>query len=62
LFETSKTTMQVLARNLTKLLDQFGLRKQTIVYVKNKRSNLITMTNAFKYVVCYETLGLEESF
>jgi hypothetical protein len=54
--------MQVLARNLTKLLDQFGLRKQTIVYVKNKRSNLITMTNAFKYVVCYETLGLEESF
>jgi len=54
--------MQVLAKKLTKLLDQSGLRKQIIAYVKNKRSNLIAMTNAFKYVVCYETLGLEESF
>jgi hypothetical protein len=54
--------MQVLAIFLTKLLDQSSLRKQIIAYVKDKKSNLIVMTNALKYVVCCETLGFEESF
>ncbi len=47
LFESLDTTQQALARNLTKLLDQYSLRKQIIVYVKDEGSNLNGMTNAF---------------
>jgi hypothetical protein len=44
LFEAIKTTGQTLATNLTKLLDQYRLKKQIIAYVKDERSNLIKMT------------------
>jgi hypothetical protein len=36
LFEALKTIGQTLARNLIKLLDQYGLRKKIITYVKKK--------------------------
>jgi hypothetical protein len=43
-------------------LDQYCKRKKIIAYVKDEGFNLNAMTNALKFVVCYETLGLEESF
>jgi hypothetical protein len=43
-------------------LDRYYKRKKIIVYVKDEGSNLNAMTNAFKFVVCCEILGLEESF
>jgi len=43
-------------------LDRYCERKEIITYVKDKGSNLNAMTNAFKFVVCCETLGLEENF
>jgi hypothetical protein len=51
-----------LARKLIELLDAYGLRNKIITYVKDEGSNLNTLTNALKFVVKYETLGLEESF
>jgi len=62
LFEIVATTGQTLARNLIKLLDAYGLRNKIITYVKDEGSNLNTLTNALKFVVKYESLGLEESF
>jgi hypothetical protein len=47
---------------LNKLLDRYCKRKRIIAYVKDEGSNLNAMTNALKFVVCCETLGLEESF
>jgi hypothetical protein len=44
------------------LLDAYGLRNNIIIYVKDEGSNLNTLTNALKFVVKCETLGLEESF
>jgi hypothetical protein len=32
------------------------------MYVKDEGSNLNRLTNALKFVIKYETLGLEESF
>jgi hypothetical protein len=40
LFKTNETTSQALARNLTKLLDQYDLRMKIIAYVKNEGANL----------------------
>ncbi len=62
MFKSLNTTWQALARNLTKLLNQYGLRKQIIVCVKYEGSNLNGMTNAFKFVMCCETSNLQESF
>jgi hypothetical protein len=62
LFEATKTIGQALARNLIELLDAYGLRNKIITYVKNKGSNLNTLTNALKFVVKCETLSLEKSF
>jgi hypothetical protein len=36
LFEATKTISLALAINMTKLLNQYGLRKKKISYVKNK--------------------------
>jgi len=62
MFEMIKTTNQALATNLTKLLNQYGLRKKNITYVKDEGSNLTIMTNALKLIVKCEVLGLDESF
>ncbi len=62
LFEATKITNQSLATNLTKLLDQYGLRKKFIAYVKDERSNLITIITTLKQIVKCEVLSLDESF
>jgi hypothetical protein len=51
-----------LAKNLTKLLDSYALKRKIIVYVKNERSNLNIMTTTLKSIVNYDMLGLEEAF
>jgi hypothetical protein len=62
LFETTKITGQALVKNLIELLDAYGLRNKIIAYVKDEGSNLNTLTNALKFVIKCETLGLKESF
>jgi len=63
LFETTKTTSQASAINMTKLLDQYGLRKKIISYVKDKWSNLnakIVITS--KSIVKCQFVPLNENF
>jgi hypothetical protein len=43
LFEAIETIEQALSTNLTKLFDQYGTKKNKITYVKDEKSNLITM-------------------
>ncbi len=62
LFKAIKITRQTLANNLTKLLDQYGLRNKIIAYVKDEGSNLNTMTIALKSILKCEVLGLDVSF
>jgi len=51
-----------LAKNLTKLLDSYALKRKKISYLKDEGSNMnITITN-LKSIVSYDMLGLEESF
>jgi hypothetical protein len=64
LFEATKVIGQALAINLTKLLDEYWLRKKCFVYVKDKGSNLNAMTTILKFEVCCELsmfgLGLKK--
>jgi len=46
LFEPIDTTGQTLAKKLTKLLDNYALRRKIIIYVKDEGSNLNTMTTS----------------
>ncbi len=62
LFEDLEVITQALAKKLTDLLDEYGLRNNFITYVKHEGSNLNTMISALKFVVKCETLGMEESF
>jgi len=62
LFEAIKTIGQTLAKSLIELLDNYGLRKNIIVYVKDEGSNFNAMIGALKFVVNCESFGLEESF
>jgi hypothetical protein len=62
LFETTKTTNQALARNLSEFLDSYNLRKKIIIYVKDEGVNLNAMTMAFKTIINCDILGVEESF
>jgi hypothetical protein len=62
LFKETKRTWQALANKLTKLFDQYGLRKIIIAYVEDERSNLYIMINTLKSIVRCEVLGLDESF
>ncbi len=62
LFATIKISNQALATNLTKLLNQYGLRLKNITYVKDEGSNLTTMPTTLKSIVTCEILGLDESF
>jgi hypothetical protein len=43
LFQAIEIIGQALATNLTKLFDQYGMRKSKIAYVKDEGSNLTTM-------------------
>jgi hypothetical protein len=44
------------------LLDQYGLKKNIIAYVKDERSNLSAMTTTLKSIMRCEILCLDESF
>jgi hypothetical protein len=61
-FEPVEIIGQALVKNLIELLDAYDSKNKIIAYVKDEGSNLNTLTNALKYVVQCETLGLEESF
>jgi hypothetical protein len=61
-FEAIEKTSQILARNLKEFLNSYELSKKIIVYVKDERVDLNSMTTTFKFVVNCEVLGLEESF
>ncbi len=60
--EAIETIAQALANNLTKLLDQYGLRSKIITYIKDEGSYLYFVTIVLKFVVKCEVLGLDESF
>jgi hypothetical protein len=62
LFEATKMIDQTLTRNLSELLDFYGLKKKIIVSVKDERANVNSMTIFFKSVINCDILGLEESF
>jgi len=61
-FEPTNINGQTLAKSLTKLLDNYALRRKNIAYVKDKGSNLNTMTTILKSIVGCDMLDLEESF
>jgi hypothetical protein len=54
--------MKILGKNLIALLGNYALRRKIIVYVKNKGSNLNTMTITLKSIVSCDVIGLEENF
>jgi len=62
LFETIEITGQTLANNLIGLFDQYGFKRKIIVYVKNERSNVNTITIALKSIMKCEASSLDESF
>jgi len=47
---------------IEELLDSYALRRKIIAHVKDKESNLNTMTIALKSIVSCDMLGLEENF
>jgi hypothetical protein len=59
LFEATNNIGQALAKNLTNLLDKYGLKKKIIVNVKDERSNFNAMTTILKVVQNCESLGLK---
>jgi hypothetical protein len=60
--EIVEITWQALDRNLSNLLDAYGLRNKIVTYVKDEGSNLNTLSNVLKFVVKHETLSLKENF
>jgi hypothetical protein len=50
-FEVQNTTYAIMANQLKILFNSFGLLDKVIVYVKNKWSNLNTLTNVLKSIV-----------
>jgi hypothetical protein len=51
-----------MAKYVTKLLDQYDLRKIIITYVKDEGANLNVMITTLKFMVNHKVLGMEESF
>jgi hypothetical protein len=62
LLKAIEVTNQALVNKLIKSLDQYGLRRKTIAYVKDKGSNLNNMTTTLKSIMKCEVLSLDESF
>ncbi len=56
LFKVTKIIDQALVKSLTKLLNEYGLEKKIIDYVKDEGSNLNAMTITLKHVVNCEYL------
>jgi len=61
LFKATKITRQTLAKNLTKLFDQYRLRKTSIAYVKDEDWNLNIMMTTLIYYEMW-SFGLNERF
>jgi hypothetical protein len=51
-----------LVKTLTKLLDNYALRRKIITYVKDEGSNMDTLATTLNLIVSCDILGLEESF
>jgi hypothetical protein len=51
-----------LVKKLTKLLDNYALKRKIIAYVKDEGSNMNIMTSTLKSIVSCDMLGLEEKF
>ncbi len=51
-----------MAKKLTKLLNQYDLRKKIVAYVKDEGANLNAMKTTLKLVGDCEVFGMEESF
>jgi hypothetical protein len=51
-----------LAKNLTKSLDNYALKRKINVYVKDSGANLNTMITTLKLIVSYDVLGLKKVF
>ncbi len=62
LFEAIENIGEVLVRNLITLLDEYGLRKKIVTYIKDEKANLNGMKITLKFVVRCEILGLDENF
>jgi hypothetical protein len=62
LSEAKGTTRINLANQLQALFEEYKLTNKIICYVKNKSTNLFTMTNVFKQIVSYERLGILAPF
>jgi len=58
IFEVQNTTCATMANQVKVLLDYFELLDKVITYVKDKGSNLNTLTNALTNVVYYSPLQL----
>jgi hypothetical protein len=54
LFDPIDTTKHTLAKKLTKLLDNYALRRKIIAYVKDEGSTLNTMTTSIISVICWD--------
>jgi hypothetical protein len=59
LFEATKNIGQALAKNLTELLDKYGLKRKIIVNVKNEGLNFNAITTILKVVQNCESHGLK---
>jgi hypothetical protein len=55
LFEPIDINGQTLAKKLTKLLDNYALRRKIIAYVNNEGSNLNTMITIVKSIIICDT-------
>ncbi len=62
LFEVVEITRKALIKKFIHILDAYRLKNKIITYVKDKCSNLNTLTNVLKYVVKCEASCLEENF
>jgi hypothetical protein len=51
LFEATGNSAQTLAKNLTKLLESYALKRNFITYIKDEGSNMKTMTTTLKSIV-----------
>jgi hypothetical protein len=58
-FEATVTTSEALANNMVELINQCGLKKKIIAYVKDEGLNLNV---ALKLIVRCDFLSLDESF
>jgi hypothetical protein len=58
LFEAYDTSMHALAKDLTRLLNKYDLRKKNISYVKDEGFNLNIRTTTLKSIISCDILGL----